>query len=78
MTSNLTAQLLCIAMKMLGLPDELLGMIAGQVLEIQEGIRMWCRLSTTCKRLWNLQLPSKPLYVLDNILTTNGENLCSS
>ena len=64
--------------KMQTLPDELLRMIAGQVLKMEDGLRMWCRLSTTCKRLWSLQLPSEPLYVLDSNRTARGDIICLS
>ena len=62
-------------MNLLKLPDELLHMIASQVLEVEEGLRSWCRLATTCKRLWSLQLPSEPLHVLDSSLTIHGNIL---
>ena len=60
---------------MLQLPDELLGLIARQVLAKEEGLRLWCKLSSTCTQLWNFQLPAEPTYFLDNSLTTDGELL---
>ena len=38
------------------LPDEILETIAIQ--SSGQDLRAWCRLATTCKRLWTLQLPS--------------------
>ncbi len=73
-----TSVSLCIATKMLELPDELLCMIAWQVLKIEDGLRMWCRLSTTCKRLWSVQLPSEPLHFLYSNRTAHGDVSCLS
>lgn len=60
---------------MLQLPDELLALIAREVLAKDEGLRLWCKLSGTCTRLWSFSLPSKPTYFLDNSLTTDGDLL---
>ncbi len=38
------------------LPDVALDAIAAQ--SVGQDVRAWCRLATTCKRLWTLQLPS--------------------
>ncbi len=42
--------------KLAELPVLVLDAIASQC--IGEDLRAWCRLATTCKRLWTLQLPS--------------------
>ena len=61
--------------EMLELPDDLLLLIARQVLEREEGLRLWCKLSSACRRLWVFQLPSGPTYFLDDRLTDRGECL---
>ena len=58
--------------EMLELPDDLLLLIARQVLVKEEGLRLWCKLSSACGRLWRFQLPSEPTYYLDNRLTDQG------
>ena len=40
----------------LSLPDEVLEML-GEMTEQHQGIKAWCRLTSTCRRLWMLQLP---------------------
>ena len=57
------------------LPDDLLLLIARRVLEEEEGLRLWCKLSSACRRLWRFQLPSEPTYFLDDWLTDQGERL---
>ena len=59
--------------EMLELPDDLLLLIARQVLKREEGLRLWCKLSSACRRLWVFQLPSEPTYFLDGRLTDQGE-----
>ena len=59
--------------EMLELPNDLLLLIARQVLEKEEGLRLWCQLSSACRRLWSFQLPSEPTYFLDDRLTDQGE-----
>ena len=57
---------------MQNLPDEILQLIARQVLERKDGFRLWCKLSSTCRRLWSFQLPPEPAYFLDDTLTVLG------
>ena len=57
---------------MLTLPDELLDQIARQVVGKEGGLRLWCQLSSTCRRLRDFQLPSEPAYLLDNV-TDDGD-----
>ena len=40
----------------LSLPDELIELL-GTATERHVGIEAWCRLTSTCRRLWRLQLP---------------------
>ncbi len=54
------------------LPDKILRLIAWQVLENEEGMRLWCKLASTCTRLWSFQLPAEPVYFLDNKLNQHG------
>ena len=41
---------------LLSLPDEVIDII-GIATERRVGIQAWCRLTSTCRRLWRLQLP---------------------
>ena len=59
--------------EMLDLPNEVLGLIARQVVEKQGGLRLWCKLSSTCRRLGKIELPSESACVLDYSLTTQGD-----
>ena len=43
-------------LNILSLPDEVLRLVAWRVLKKRNGGREWCRLASTCKRLWRLQL----------------------
>ena len=54
------------------LPNELLCLIARQVLEKEEGMRLWCKLASTCTRLWNFRLPAEPVYILDDRVKKHG------
>ena len=69
--------LLRTTINMIELPDELLHQIVRQVLEKLEGLRLWCKLSSTCRRLWSFQLPPEPTYFLDESLTLPGPVFCS-
>ena len=43
---------------LLSLPDELIELVGQQAMCDQEdGLRKWCQLTSTCKRLWDMQLP---------------------
>ncbi len=42
---------------LLSMPDDVMAHIAEQALWRHEGIRAWCRLASTCSRLWRLKLP---------------------
>ena len=55
------------------LPEDLLLLIARRVLKKKEGLSLWCKLSSACRRLWMFQLPSEPTYFLDNRLPDQGE-----
>ena len=68
--------LLCVAMQMLELPDELIRLIARQVLETDDGMWLWCKLASTCRRLWKFQLPSEPIHFLDNGEMSPGNCFC--
>ncbi len=46
-------------------PDDILRPIFWQVLEKEEGLRLWCKLASTCTRLWSFHLPPEPLYFMD-------------
>ena len=46
----------CSMASILSLPDELIELI-GIAAEEHAGVRAWCRLASTCRRLWGLQLP---------------------
>ncbi len=59
------------------LPDEILQLMARQVLERKDGLRLWCKLASTCRQLWSFQLPPEPAYFLDDSLTDLGVCLCS-
>ena len=54
------------------LPDDILLLIARQVLDKEEGLRLWGKLSSACRRLWSFQLPSEPTYFLNDRLTDQG------
>ena len=41
----------------LALPNEVIELTGMRVIRRRNGIRKWCRLTTTCKRLWDMQLP---------------------
>ena len=43
-------------LNILSLPDEVLQLVARRVLKKRKGERKWCRLASTCTRLWRLQL----------------------
>ena len=58
------------------LPGELLCLIARQVLEKEEGMRLWCKLASTCTRLWSFQLPAEPVYRLRNRVKSNSTLHC--
>ncbi len=58
------------------LPDELLCVIARRVLEKEEGMKLWCKLASTCTRLWSFQLPAEPAYFLSNRLKDDGISHC--
>ena len=58
------------------LPGELLCLIARQVLEKDEGLRLWCKLASTCTRLWSFQMPAEPAYILDNMKKKHGISRC--
>ena len=58
------------------LPDKTLRLIARQVLGKEEGMRLWCRLGSTCTRLWSFQLPAEPAYILDNREKKHGISRC--
>ncbi len=62
-----------IAVGMMELPDELLDLIAKQVVGKEGGLRLWCKLSSTCRRLRIFELPPNPAYLLDESLTNNGD-----
>ncbi len=66
----------CIAMQILDLPDELIRLIARQVLESEDGMWLWCSLASTCRRFWSFQLPSEPTHFLDNGEMSPGDPLC--
>ena len=55
------------------LPEDILLQVARLVLEEEDGLRLWCKLSSACRRLWSFQLPSEPTYFLDDRLTDQGE-----
>ncbi len=63
--------------KMIGemqeLPDDVLLLVAREVLKKEEGLMLWCKLSSACRRLWRFQLPSEPTYFLDDRLTDQGD-----
>ena len=43
---------------LLSLPDELIELVGKAVIDSrQAGLREWCRVTSTCKRLWAMQLP---------------------
>ena len=46
----------CSMASILSLPDELIERI-GTAAEKRAGFKAWCRLTSTCRRLWGLQLP---------------------
>ena len=41
----------------LSLPDEVIELIGKHVIKRHDGLKAWCRLTSTCKRLWSAQLP---------------------
>ena len=59
--------------EILDLPDEMLHLIARQVVETEGGLRLWCMLSSACRRLRKVKLSSEPAYLLDDSLTTQGD-----
>lgn len=55
---------------LLSMPDDVMAYIAEQALSRHEGSRAWCRLASTCSRLWRLQLPrslNRPWRVLADV-----------
>ena len=58
------------------IPDETLRLIAREVLEKNDGMRLWCKLACTCTRLWCFQLPAEPAYRLDNSEKKHGISRC--
>ena len=60
----------------LSLPDELIELVGRQVINSQHnGVRTWCRVSSTCKRLWDMQLPGSAIYwSMDLELSIEGES----
>ena len=67
-------KLASIIVEMQELPDDILLQVARLVLKKEEGLRLWCELSSACKRLWRFQLPSEPTYLLDDRLPDQGES----
>ena len=64
---------------LLSLPDELLQMVALQCMREEEtlGFGTFCRLGSTCRRLWNLQLPcSTYIYCIKHGLSVQGDKFC--
>ena len=46
----------------LSLRDEVIELVGNEVMSGREaGLRMWCRATSTCKRLWDMQLPSSAI-----------------
>ncbi len=58
------------------LPEGLLSLVARQVLEKEEGMRLWCKLASTCTRLWSFQLPAEPVYCLNSSVKKHGTSRC--
>lgn len=57
----------------LSLPDEVIDII-GHFTEWHVGIKAWCRLTSTCKRLWRMQLPrSRRGWEFDSETTIEGK-----
>ena len=51
-------------MGLLSLPDEVIELVGMHFLE--PGLRQWCQVTTTCKRLWDMQLPESSFdWVVD-------------
>ena len=42
---------------LLSLPDEVVELVGKHVIKRHDGLKAWCRLTSTCKRLWGAQLP---------------------
>lgn len=48
---------------LLSLPDEVIELIGKEVLSSRQiGLRNWCKLTSTCKRLWDMQLPGSTIH----------------
>ena len=47
---------------LLSLPDELVEHVGKAIIDSrQDGLREWCRVTSTCKRLWDMQLPESTI-----------------
>ena len=43
---------------LLSLPDEVIEVVGKHVIgRLREGLKKWCQVTTTCTRLWEMQLP---------------------
>ncbi len=52
----------------LSLSDSLTELVGQKVIGTrQEGLKDWCRVTTTCKRLWDMQLPGSALKWFINL-----------
>ena len=58
----------------LALPNEVVELIGERVIE-RHGLRAWCRMTSTCKRLWSMQLPgSAYAWSIDFDFDIEGES----
>ena len=49
-------------MGFLSLPDEIFELVGKRVIgSTKAGLRDWCRVTSTCKRLWGMKLPESHL-----------------
>ena len=55
------------------LPDDLMRLVARQMLEKEGGLKLWCKLASTCTWLWSFWLPAEPVYFLNDSLKIQGD-----
>ena len=60
--------------RFLSLPVELIERVGEQVISRQQaGLKTWCKVASTCKRLWRMQLPeSAATWAMDIDVNVKG------
>ena len=66
-----------VMMGFLSLPDEIVELVGEQVIN-RHGVKAWCRVASTCTRLWGMQLPdSADSWAIEPDVDIEGESKVS-